>query len=168
MELVLIRHAEAEELDPDAAWGMDDALRPLTEKGRAQAQHAASALAKFWGIADVVASSALTRAQETAAFLVKSLSPSGPNRILSEFAPEGDLTQQLQRLLEFEADSRVAIVGHQPSISALAGQLIGARPTLNFVFKPACICAIEFEGPPRAGRGMLKAFISRKAARAML
>ena len=59
--------------------------------------------------------------------------------------------------------ARVALVGHEPNLGELAGQLIGARTPLEF--KKGGICRIDFDMLPPKGGGMLRWFLTPKMLR---
>lgn len=119
MDLILWRHAEAEDGHPDAA-------RPLTSKGRKQAAKVAAWLeARLDGPARVLSSPA-TRALETARALrpdvtvVPALAPGVSPRALCEAAgwPDGQGT--------------LVVVGHQPDFGRAAAHLLfGGNGSLN-------------------------------------
>ena len=63
MELLVVRHDEAEPRDPSLG-ARADAKRALSVAGRKRARRAAIALARLVGKVDVLASSGLRRADE--------------------------------------------------------------------------------------------------------
>src|SRR5437879_13751146 len=69
MELLIVRHAIAEE--PETWVPRDDDLRPLTDDGKKKMKEAAKGLQSLVPKLDVLASSPLTRAMQTAAILAK-------------------------------------------------------------------------------------------------
>src|SRR5271169_3309248 len=66
MQLVLVRHGIAEDREEFAATGQDDALRPLTKHGRWKMEHIARGLRRGVSALDILVSSPLRRAQQTA------------------------------------------------------------------------------------------------------
>ena len=71
MKLLLIRHAPAELRETTAATGRDDGERPLTDRGRRRMRRTAKALPRVVPALDVLATSPLTRAAQTAAIVSK-------------------------------------------------------------------------------------------------
>jgi phosphohistidine phosphatase len=69
MKVLIIRHAIAEERDDFARTGKDDRLRPLTDEGRKKMKQAARGLKALVPEIDLLATSPLTRAAQTAAVL---------------------------------------------------------------------------------------------------
>ena len=62
MDLLVIRHAIAEDREVFAGTGKDDSLRPLTDRGRERMQEGARGLVRLVDRLDVLATSPLTRA----------------------------------------------------------------------------------------------------------
>lgn len=124
MDLILWRHAEAEE-------GSDDLDRALTRRGQKQASAMASWLSKrlpddysFWV-------SEAKRAQQTAAFLAKSY------EIMPAFNPDASVEQVL-KALDWPAQGKtIVLVGHQPYIGRIAASLMSEQPLLWSVKKGA-------------------------------
>ena len=69
MEVILIRHAKAENRDPNS-WPDDD-LRPLTAEGRAEQRSAARAMKQMGIKFDFLVTSPLLRAKETVDIVAK-------------------------------------------------------------------------------------------------
>lgn len=139
MHVFLIRHAHA--LD-----GPDDARRLLSAKGRRQVREVADFLRGLERFdPKEVWHSGLVRAAETAELLVHRLKVRGTPRRVDELAPDADprrLGRRLARLTE-----PVALVGHEPHLSALATLLVGGRPDRPmFILKKGAVLALERQG----------------------
>src|SRR5262245_11798028 len=161
-ELYLIRHGIAEERGE--AWP-DDTKRPLTEQGVARLKKEASGLARLDVRFDVMLTSPLIRARQTADAVAGTFDPRPPIVVIESLSPGGsyqailaDLEKQLRR-------SRVALVGHEPGIGELGGRLIGSRHPLEL--KKGAVCRIDLETLPPAGPGALRWFITPKILRAL-
>lgn len=114
MEILLWRHAEAED-------GSDDMARALTEKGQAQARTIARWLAPHTPPDTLVVASHATRAYQTALALGR------PVHRNEELNPECSASEMLDVLIRLgiEHSSPVIIaVGHQPTLGRLASRLI--------------------------------------------
>jgi phosphohistidine phosphatase len=140
MQIYLIRHASAEDTAPDR-------LRRLSKRGREQVR----ALAKFLRRSDLFAPgeiwhSTLVRAQETAALLSVDLKLKAPLREMADLEP-GDDPHRIARQLATSSRS-IAVVGHEPHLSALATLLVnGAPEPVRFVMKKGAVLALEDAGP---------------------
>lgn len=124
MKLLLLRHAPAE--PADAAGGVDEA-RHLTRRGRRRFKKAARGLASVVPRPEALWSSPLIRALETAEIAAKAwgdVLPT-PEPLLAGGAP-GALMRALEDHPAAHSDDAViALVGHEPDVSALLGHLLG-------------------------------------------
>jgi len=114
MELILWRHAEAAPGDPDAA-------RPLTDRGRAQADQMARWLAPRLPRELRMIVSPARRAQETARALGRSF------ETIESIAPGLDATALLAAARWPDAERPVLIVGHQPTLGEAAARNAAAH-----------------------------------------
>jgi phosphohistidine phosphatase len=119
MKVLLARHAAAIDREPDGT----DEERWLTEAGRAAARAAGAALRAAGHVPRVVVASPLVRAVQTAELMAAELGYRGAVEIASALAPDGSIGRAAA-LLEARGELVLA-VGHEPSISALAGALAG-------------------------------------------
>lgn len=139
MYLYLIRHAHAED-------GTPDALRPLSKRGRQQARRLARFLRQSGDFApEEIWHSPLLRARETAALLLRGTRLKAPQREVAGLTPEDDPAVIARRLAQ---ESRtIALVGHEPHLSALASLLVaGAPEPARFAMKKGAALALEGAG----------------------
>lgn len=144
MELILLRHGKAE----DANVG-GDFSRVLVEKGREQARRAARLLKAAGGLPDIVLSSPLQRARQTADEFCQTAGISGAMTqgwLTSGMNPETALAE----LAAFRDFKRVAIVGHEPDFSTLIQWVLGAQGGSIEVKKGAIAC-VKIQPPTRRG-----------------
>lgn len=160
MKLWIVRHAIAEDPGP----GGDDAARALTPRGRLRFEEAVRGLRRTGARFDLVLHSPLLRAQETAELLAPLCR--GRLQVAGELAaPPGEA------LLELAQGDSVAMVGHEPHVSALVGWLAfgAARAPLfgGVQFKKGAVALLD--GEPRPGcmtlRGLWQPGVLRKLAR---
>lgn len=123
MDLYLIRHAEAVELDP--AGSMEDFDRPLTDTGKAQAEQLARALPARGVHIDRLFVSPLVRAVQTAEPLVAAWVLARDAVIDCEELAPGGRRRKLAKQIAKQAVASVGLVGHQPDLSEFAAWLIG-------------------------------------------
>ena len=160
LELYLIRHGLAAERGEDYP---DDSKRPLTSGGIARLRKEAKALTALDVAFDLIISSPLVRAKQTADTIATSM-PSHPEVLLTDaLAPAGTPAAVFQELGRHMRKGRIALVGHEPSIGELAARLVGARTP--FEFKKGAVCRIDFEVFPPKGVGQLRWFVSPKMLR---
>lgn len=154
MRVLIVRHTKAEDRAAFAAEGHDDAERPLTGAGREQARRAGRALKDLVPRIDVLATSPLIRARETARLLAREYKRLKPVEVpellpgLSEKAVAAWLAQQ-------PADATIALIGHEPDLSALASWLMTGRRDPILALKKGAACLLEFEDYAEAGKGVL-------------
>ena len=140
--LHLVRHAHA----VDAADDGDDAARPLSPKGREQVRR----LGRFLREANAfqpeeIWHSPLVRAQESAVLLRRHLRLKTPLVLMPGLEPEDDPRAVARRLRT--ATRSVAIVGHEPHLSALASLLVCERAAPPaFVMKKCAALTLEGTG----------------------
>jgi phosphohistidine phosphatase len=115
MELILWRHADAEDGSPDMA-------RRLTKKGRKQAAHVAEWLEKRLPKDYMLLSSPAVRARETAEALAKP-------RLVEALAPGASVKEILQAAGWPDGDRTVILVGHQPDFGRAIAYLVSRRET---------------------------------------
>ena len=124
--LLLLRHGIAEE----PREGLDDADRALTERGRQRTRLVLERLLALGCRADRLLCSPLRRARQTAEIAVAT--GWAPQLSIDDaLAPAGEPLACLPAWIQVAADCsphplRLALVGHEPDLSALAAQLIGA------------------------------------------
>lgn len=144
--LYLVRHAHAG--DP-AHWTGDDARRPLSAKGRLQAERLARHLADLALDVDVVVSSPKVRARETAEPIAKAL---GVSVRVDDQVAGGLTVRALDAVLADAGDPHAAVVvGHDPDFSELAAELSGAS---TLPMRKGALARFDGPRPLRAG-GML-------------
>jgi len=125
MDIYLIRHAEAVERDP--AGGMADEDRPLTDAGRAQAEHIARNLPARGAKIDRLFVSPTVRTRQTAEPLIAAWGLSGDAGVdCPELAPEGKIRKLVKRLTK-QSSGSIGLVGHRPDLNEFAAWLIGTK-----------------------------------------
>ena len=136
MQIYLIRHAQAEA-------GEDDAARPLSKRGRGQIRqmgrflrkNGALATAEFWH-------SPLVRSRDTAMLLGKQLKIRARLVQVAGLRYSDNPAVMAKRLGKIMRP--VALVGHEPHLGALASLLVAgtAQPAL-FELKKCAVVALE-------------------------
>jgi phosphohistidine phosphatase len=152
MELLIIRHAIAFARDR-RRWA-DDTVRPLSPAGIRRSRKAAAGLEKLCRAPDRLLTSPLLRAAQTAKILTQ---VAGWPR--AEMAPElapGQAAAAVLTLLSKDRSRRIAIVGHQPDLSALlAACLLRSHDSLPIEMKKNAVACLSFAGRVRVGGAVL-------------
>ena len=160
-----MRHAEA--VEPGTAGVRDDASRPLTEKGRRQARRMGALLKRLEIEPDVVFTSALARAVETAKLVGEESGTRVRARVLDELAPEGDAEAIWQAVRRNSAEA-VLIVGHLPSLAELAGLLLGRPSRAPLRFHKASLAALRCDLQDQKPHIVLEWMLSPSVTRRLL
>ncbi|HZR26777.1 MAG TPA: phosphohistidine phosphatase SixA [Vicinamibacterales bacterium] len=161
-ELYLIRHAIAAERGE--AWP-DDAKRPLTEDGIDRMRKAARGLSRLDVTIDLVLTSPLVRAKQTAEIVAAAIDTRPPVTVIESLAPGASYNALMADLEKHARKSRIALVGHEPGIGELAARFIGSRHAIEF--KKGAVCRIDLEEIPPAGPGDLRWFLTPRFLRAV-
>lgn len=123
--LILLRHG-------DAAWpagGQSDRDRPLTDVGQQQAAAMAVMLSDHGWAPDMILTSPATRAATTAAVIAKSNGVE-PESLVVLY--EGGMREVQDRLCRVASSAQtLLVVGHNPTLSALASALTGISVSLG-------------------------------------
>jgi len=159
-ELYVIRHGLAEVRGD--AWP-DDAKRPLSEDGIARMRKAARGLDRLGVTIDVVLTSALVRAKQTAELVAGGLNPRPPLVTVDSLAPGGTYQDLVADLEKQAKRTRIALVGHEPGIGEFAARLIGSRHPIEF--KKGAICRIDLDAIPPSGPGDIRRMMTPKILR---
>jgi phosphohistidine phosphatase len=147
MDLYLIRHAEAE---PKARAGKPDDERALTPEGHEQARALAEAFRGHGVALDVVVTSPLVRARQTAEAFQSFVETCEVSPLLALGVRPGKVARYLRNL----GKERVALVGHNPDLSELAAWLIGSRKAQIDIAKGGA-AFITCDGDADKGAGTL-------------
>lgn len=159
--LLLVRHAIAQERGP--AWPADD-LRPLTEKGESRMRGIATRLQAIGEAADVILSSPLTRALETARILKDEWESPSDIDVVKALAPGHTPAETMAAVAKAASDERIVLVGHEPHLGELAAWLIGSK---QFVpFRKGGVARIDMETLARPREGQLIWLATPKMLRA--
>lgn len=141
--IYFLRHGKADR----TAWDGADDRRPLTDEGREALERSAAGLQRLDLGVDLVLSSPLVRAVQTADIVADILGCAGgvvvDRRLGPSFGP-GDLAA----LLAEHHEGRLLLVGHEPSFSAVVGMVTGGS---RLTFRKGGLARVDLvrERPPR-------------------
>jgi len=166
MDLVLVRHAIAEERQAFAQSGQSDDLRPLTARGKRRMQRAAAGLRSLVPNVDLLASSPLVRAAQTAEIVSRAY---GKLEVVeaAELAPDAGSERFLDWLQHQDEAATLMAVGHEPSLSMHVAWLT-ARVEEPFVeFKKGGACLLSFCAEVSSGGATLRWLLTPAQLRAL-
>lgn len=166
MDLLIIRHGPAEDRDEFAKTGKSDDLRPLTAEGRVKTEHAADGLREVAPEISVLATSPLTRAQQTAE-IVAEVYGIEIHATTEALRPTSSFDDFIDWLGDRAKQDVVAVVGHDPHLSGLATWLIAGNDKPRIHLKKAGACLIAFDGAPKKGSGELQWLLQPAQLRAI-
>ena len=152
MRLYIVRHGIAL---PHGAPGIKDDDRPLTKQGIAKMKKVAKGLRKLHCIPDLIVSSPLPRARQTAEILAKTLG-NAELKISKSLLPSGS-HQSLYRELGVQAKKldSLMLVGHQPSLGEIAGEISSGSQDSFIELEKGGACVIELKSLGESPRGTL-------------
>lgn len=174
MKLLVIRHAIAMEREEyqskaraearlhgaDPAAHADDDLRPLTEPGARKMKKNAKGIRNLSMRPQLLISSSLTRALQTAEILREVAWPDldlATTEHLSPGAEPGELCKWIRELPPTgKHDCVIALVGHEPHLSSLVSWFMSGSQKSQFELKKGGACLLDFASTFDKGRGRLE------------
>jgi phosphohistidine phosphatase len=142
MNLFLLRHGLA--VERGARGFANDFDRPLTPKGRRQLCQSRAALKK--SKPDLILSSPLVRAQQTAEIVAAELKWKKPVRFSDALKPGGKVKKLVAELKRVNPPpENVLLVGHEPDLSGLISRLTTGGDDLRLDFKKGGLAKLEIE-----------------------
>ncbi len=147
LSLYLLRHAHAGD---SAAWEGPDSERPLSPKGRRQAQALGAFLADRAFAPDAMISSPKVRARQTAELVADAL---GIAVSIDERLAGGLDIDDLGALLDSAGGTSVVLVGHDPDFTDLATTLTAAS---YLPLRKGALARIDVSLPLQPGGGILR------------
>lgn len=160
--LVAVRHAQA------VSFGLGgDRARPLTDRGAAQAQELGKQLSPWLRSAEVVLVSPAVRAQQTWASLLRGCGngvEKGVAVITADILYDGSPAQIATSVLQHARGASTLVIGHEPTISALAFNFVkaGGATAIEYGMPTGSAAIVQGNVPWahwRDGEGVLADFI---------
>ncbi len=141
MNIFIVRHGEA---GTHAALPSKDSERPLTESGRNEVEKIAESLHSLRLEFDRIATSPLRRAKETAEIVARVNEDKSPKlEVWEELRPEGSKAEAIQKLSKLKQDSDIMLVGHEPYLSTLIGEIISGSGITRIVLKKGGVAKVQ-------------------------
>ena len=166
MKIIIVRHAIAMDR---VLWARDhdnDNDRTLTAKGEDRMRLGAAGLRTIVPQVDYILTSRYARAWGTARILHESY-PEAKLEEMHELEPGGDFDDLIDNVSQYAPSSVIALVGHEPDLSALMGRLLtGRNIPLGYLKKGAAVL-ISFYSTPQRERGNLEWSLPPLALRAL-
>lgn len=155
MQLLLMRHAEAEPIEA-GPYSSDD-LRPLTQHGRRTQKKVALALERLAIKPNRIITSPRLRAVQTATITAEHLRLESVLMERDALGPAYSFNAVLDMLRSF-GNETLLCVGHDPDLCELGSGLLGLAKTTGIKFPKSAVMGIEFRTRPDVGEGILRFF----------
>lgn len=163
MKLYILRHGLA--VERGAPGYERDADRCLTPEGREKMEQAARGMAALGLEFDLILTSPYVRARETAEIVAQVLGLSEHLEVCEALAPGGCRKDLFKRLKNCATDEQVILVGHEPDLSELIGDLIAADPTCAIELKKGSLACLSLARPCRPETACLEWLLTPKLLR---
>ncbi len=152
MILYIVRHAIAE---PHGTPGVAEDDRPLTGEGISKMRKAAAGLKNLGVVPGIILSSPLPRATQTADILQEVCGKKIPLALTQALAPGGSRTEVYKEIRDRKGADSVMLVGHQPSLGEIAGEIVWGSAEQYVELKKGGACALELDETDEIPRGTL-------------
>jgi phosphohistidine phosphatase len=161
MELYILRHGIATARG-FTVYPNDD--RPLTEEGVRKMKCNAAGIAKLVPGFDVILTSPLKRAHETASITAEAVGSANALKVVEQLLPGKSVQDIFSVLMKFRNKRTVLLVGHEPNLSEFASHVIGCS-TSSIELKKGALCRIDVNEIPLKIPGRLQWHLSPKQLR---
>jgi phosphohistidine phosphatase len=164
MRLYIVRHAIAV---PHGTPGVAEDDRYLTEEGIEKMEKAAAGLLKIGAVPQLVLSSPLVRARQTADILLNVFDKKIRLIETVHLAPGGNRKELYDQIREYQDSASLALVGHQPSLGEIAGEIAWGSWEHYFELKKGGTCAIDLHQLKPVPRGILRFLLTPAILRSL-
>ncbi len=122
-EIFILRHGQAEDLSLTT----NDFDRKLTEEGKEKVKRLSLFFNKLKEELDLVLSSPLLRAKETAEIFIENIIPKPDLKIVDFLSSGASCKDIVKGLLSYSSSNKLVLIGHSPDLELFLGKLIGAE-----------------------------------------
>jgi phosphohistidine phosphatase len=141
MNLYIIRHAIA--VDEGTTEYEQDSQRPLTDKGKKKMHQIAKGLRALGVDFDLILSSPYVRAKATAEILADVFKVKADIAFSDNLIPMGDPDLLIAEMNEKHSANSIALVGHEPHLTALISLLITENVGVDITLKKGGVCRLS-------------------------
>ena len=143
MILYIVRHASAGESTSDP---VRDRKRALDKTGIEQCGIMGRALAAAGAHVDLILSSPLKRATQTAVLVGNEIGYDGKLLLDASLEPSGNYEKFREVLRQQRHAEAIMVVGHNPSLQDFLGRLIGQRGRARVTLKKGAAARVDVDG----------------------
>jgi phosphohistidine phosphatase len=158
MYVYFVRHASAGQHRADPA---KDEKRPLDSDGIAQCNLMGRALATLDTHIDLILSSPLKRASQTASLIANELAYEDRIVLTPALRPEANYARFTALLDEHARQEAIMVVGHNPNLSEFLGRVVGGGSRAGMDLKKGAVARVEVD----RRRGILHWLLTPKIVR---
>jgi phosphohistidine phosphatase len=152
MDILLLRHGKA---GKRKEYTGNDRLRPLTNEGIRDLVLIAGWLRRQFPDPDIIATSPLTRASQTAEIVAKELHAHRAIETWDELSPGNDNEALFRRLERVPEAGTIMLVGHEPDLSKFGAFVLTGRTDSFFTLSKGGLAVLNDVTPEQAGSGSL-------------
>ena len=139
MDLFVLRHGKAVQ----SSGGSDDSTRALTADGKDEMRKVGKWMRQKKFAFEVIATSPLTRAYETADIVARSLAKKDRLAVWEELAPGGDLDTICYQAAQSGEDAAILLTGHEPQVSMLISRIIAGNDAASIILAKGGLAKIR-------------------------
>lgn len=161
MLVYFLRHASAGDSKSNP---LKDEKRPLDREGVEQCGYVGRALALLETHVDVIVSSPLKRATQTASLVGNELGFEAKLELDPALRPEATFAQFRDLLTRHGSQEAIMVVGHNPNLSEFLGRLIGGGSRAGIDLKKGAVARVEVSHH----RGLLHWSVTPKVVRVLM
>ena len=163
MEIYILRHGIAV---PRGTAGYPNDDRPLTEEGIQKMKSVAKGIAQVVKRIDLILTSPMLRALETAKITAKSIEGKAKAEVCKELLPGNPVNGIIEHLQKQKDKNRILLVGHEPDLGLIASSLLGSGKSL-VELKKGSLCRIDVSSLPPPEPGKLVWLLTPRQLRAL-
>lgn len=164
MDVIVVRHAIAEEREVFAATGRPDEERPVTADGARRMARGARGLARVAGDIERIATSPLVRADQTARILAEALDDM-PVVEAPALGNEHSAAALDAWLAAQDGVAAIAVVGHEPDLGTWVARALHGEGAAPMPLRKGGACRLRFADAPGPGGAELVWFLPPKVLR---
>ncbi|MGH9521954.1 MAG: phosphohistidine phosphatase SixA [Terriglobales bacterium] len=160
MFVYFVRHASAGQHKADPA---KDEKRPLDSDGIEQCNTVGRGLAALDTHVDLILSSPLKRASQTASLVANELAYEDKIVLTPSLRPDATYAKFTALLDEYARHEAIMVVGHNPNLSEFLGRVIGGGGRAGIELKKGAVARVEVD----RRRGILHWMLTPKTVRTL-
>jgi phosphohistidine phosphatase len=163
MELYLVRHGLAHPLGQKNDFA--DEKRTLTAQGRDRMREVARGLRKLGVRPEMILTSPLARARETAEIVADTLDVDKQMLVATAYLAPGCVFQELFAEIKEKRVESIALVGHEPDLGELAGVIISSQDNIALPLRKGGACRLDVTETVPSFKGTLVWLMTPKQLR---